>query len=124
VLISLSSPNSFINQLLYEDYSTDSHYQPSVGKTVIADKQFAWRFSNAFNTTVPTLRVRLYDAVSGGLIVDDNTSSSIGTWEKTTDGTSWSSYNTTDKGNETTYIRYTPLSLPDNIKIRALLTLY
>ena len=110
--------------VLYEDYSTDSHYQPSVGKTVLADKQFAWRFSTAFNTTVPTLRVRLYDALSNGLIVDDNTLSPTGTWEKTTDGTTWASYNTTDKSNNTTYIRYTPATLPDNIKIRALLTLY
>ena len=48
--------------VLYEDYSTDSHYQPSSGKTVPASKQFAWRFSTAFGSAVPTLRVRLYDA--------------------------------------------------------------
>jgi hypothetical protein len=55
--------------------------------------------------------------------VSDTSSGATGTWEKSTDGGSnWTSYNTTDKANETTYIRYTPLSLGDNIKVRALLT--
>jgi hypothetical protein len=110
--------------VLYEDYSTDPHYQPSVGKTEIANKIFAWRFATAFGTVVPTLKIRLYDAVTGGLILEDTTVSPVGTWAKSTDGGSnWGLYNTTDKGNETTYIRYTPLTLPDNIKIRPLLTL-
>ncbi len=111
--------------VLYNDYSTDSHYQPSSGKTVESSKQFAWRFSTAFGSVVPTLRVRLFDAVTGGLLVDDNTATPAGTWAKTTDGGSnWVGYDTTDKGNELTYIRYTPSTLPDNIKIRSLLTLY
>jgi hypothetical protein len=109
--------------VLYDDLSTDPHYQPSSGKTVEADKQFAWRFSTAFGSTVPTLRVRLYDAVADGLVLDDTTTASaFGTWEKCTDGITWGAYNTTDKGNETTYIRYTPTTLPDNTKVRALLT--
>ena len=111
--------------VLYDDFSTDPHYQPSSGKSVPASKQFAWRFSTSFGTAVPTLRIRLYDAVSGGLLLDDKTTSPAGTWEKTTDsGSNWTAYNTTDKANETTYIRYTPATLPDNIKVRALLTLY
>lgn len=111
--------------VLYDDYTTDSHYQPSAEKTVAGSKQFAWRFSTAFGTTVPTLRIRLYDAVTGGLLVDDKTTSPTGTWEKSTDsGSNWVAYNTTDKGNETTYIRYVPVTLPDNINIRSLLTLY
>ena len=110
--------------VLYEDYSTDPHYQPSVGKTVLSSKQFAWRFSTAFGSTVPTLRVRLFDAVTGGLILDDVSVDAVGTWEKSTDGGSnWTAYNSSDKGNEITYIRYTPATLPDNIKVRALLTL-
>lgn len=109
--------------VVYEDDSTDSHYQPSVANSSITSKRFAWRFSTAFGSTVPTLRVRLYDAVSGGLLVDDDSAAPTGTWEKSTDGGSnWAAYNTTDKTNETTYIRYTPLSLGDNIKVRALLT--
>ncbi|MCX6703561.1 MAG: hypothetical protein NTV02_02655 [Candidatus Zambryskibacteria bacterium] len=110
--------------VIYEDLSTDSRFQPSSGKTVEASKQFAWRFSTAFGSTVPTLRVRLYDAVTGGLILDDTTTSSTyGTWEKSTDGTTFGAYNTTNKTNETTYIRYTPTTLPDNTRVRSLLTL-
>lgn len=73
---------------------------------------------------MPTLRIRLYNAETDGLILDDTTTASAsGTFEKSTDdGQNWGSYNTTDKGNETTYIRYTPTSLADDIKVRALLT--
>ncbi len=120
----LSSPGRIMSlAVLYDDLTTDSHYQPSSTHSVASSKQFAWRFSTAFGTTVPTLRIRLYDAVSEGLLLDDTTTASAsGTWEKTTDGSSWGSYNTTDKANSTTYIRYTPTTLPDNIKVRALLT--
>jgi hypothetical protein len=111
--------------VLYEDYSTESHYQPSSGKTVEASKQFAWRFATEFGSTVPALRIRLFDAVTGGLIVDDNTATPTGTFDKTIDdGSNWIAYDTNDKTNEITYIRYVPATLPDNIKVRALLTLY
>lgn len=110
--------------LVYNDLTTDSHYQPSIGKSSIASKIFAWRFSTAFGSTVPTLRIRLYNGITGGSLLDDTTTASAyGTWQKSTDGTTWGSYNTTDKGNDTTYIRYTPTSLADNITVRALLTL-
>lgn len=110
--------------VVYEDDTTDSHYQPSVAQSSISSKRFAWRFSTAFGGTVPTLRIRLYNAETGGVLLDDTTTASAeGTWEKSTnDGGAWGAYNTTDKGNETTYIRYTPTSLADNIKVRALLT--
>ena len=70
------------------------------------------------------MRVRLYDATTGGLLLDDYTTSGTpqGTWTKATDGSTFSTYNTTDKANETTYIRYTPTSIADNIRVRALLT--
>lgn len=109
---------------VYEDDTTDSHYQPSVAQSSTSSKIFAWRFSTAFGGTVPTLRIRLYNAVTGGLLLDDVSASPTGgTWEKSTnDGGAWSAYDTSDKGNDTTYIRYTPSSLGDNIKVRALLT--
>lgn len=112
--------------VLYDDTATttDSHYQPSAGLSNPANKQFVWRFATAFGGTVPTLRVRLYDALTNDLLVDDyTTSTNSGTWEKSTNsGSVWGAYNTTDKGNETTYIRYTPASLGDSIKVRAVLT--
>jgi hypothetical protein len=110
--------------VVYEDNTTDSHFQPSVGFSSTTNKQFAWRFSTAFGGTVPTLKVQLFDAVSGALLVTDDTATPTGTFEKSTnDGSSWGAYNTTDKGNDTTYIRYTPAALGDDVKVRALLTL-
>ena len=111
--------------LIYEDLSTDSHYQPSVGNSSLASKQFAWRFATAFGTTVPRLKIRLYDAVTNTLLLTDDSNTQTGTWEKSTDGGSnWVSWTSADKGNETTYLRFTPSSLGDNIRVRALLTLY
>lgn len=109
--------------IVYDDLSTDDHWQVSVGNSDLATPRFAWRHSTAYGTAVPTLRVRIYDAVTGGLLIDDETVGATGTWEKSTDGgSSWGSYNTTDRANETTYIRYTPASIGSSIRVRALLT--
>ncbi len=119
-------PNRIYNLCCtYEDDTTDSHYQPSVGQSSTSSKRFAWRFSTAFGSTVPTLRIRLYNAETDAELLDDTTTAITpsGTWQKSTDdGGAWGDYNTTDKANETTYIRYTPTVLADNIKVRALLT--
>ena len=117
-------PNQIFSvAVAYEDDSTDSHYQPSVGNSNLGTSTFAWRFSTAFGGTVPTLRVRLYDAITGGLLVDDTTDAPDGTFEKSTDdGDTWGAYDTNDKANNITYIRYTPASLGSDIKVRALLT--
>ena len=109
--------------LSYEDTTTDSHYAVSVAKSSVSSKQFAFWFKTAFGGTVPTLEINLYDADTGGLLLtDDSATPTAGTWEKTTDGTSWSAYNDTDRANATTWIRYTPTSLADNIKVQAFLT--
>ncbi len=110
--------------VLYNDTGavTDSHYQPSLSKSDPAGKKFAWRFAVAFGGTVPTLSVHLYNAVNNELLLVDSTVGATGVWEKSTDGSSWGAYNTSDKANDTTYIRYTPASLGDNIKVRAVLT--
>ena len=115
----------FSLSVVFEDESTDSHYQPSVNKSDPANKIFAWRFSKGFGGIVPTLIVRIYDDVSGSLIAADTTTSgSYGTFERSTDGTSWSAYNTTDKTNETTYIRYTVSGTINGVKARAVLQQY
>jgi hypothetical protein len=109
--------------LSYEDNTTDSHYAVSVAKSSLASKIFAFWFKTAFGSTVPTLTIRLYDADTGGLLLTDDTATpTLGTFEKTTDGTSWTAYNATDRANATTWIRYTPTSLADNIKVSAYLT--
>lgn len=109
--------------VVYDDTNTDSHYQFSADKSSAASKQFAWWFATAFGSIVPALRVRIYDSVTGSLLVDDNTTSPTGTWERSTDGTTWSAWNSTDRGNTTTYLRYTPASIADNVNARVVLTL-
>ncbi len=108
----------------YEDGFTDSHYQLSAGLSNATAEQFVWRFCHPFGGTVPTLKVELFDADTGSSLLNDTTAAAAsGVWEKSTNGGStWGSYNTTDKANETTYIRYTPTSLTDGIVVRALLT--
>lgn len=109
--------------LSYEDNTTDSHYAFSADKSSASSKIFAWWFKTAFGGTVPTLTVRLYDASTGGLLLTDTTATSAsGTFEKSTDGTTWGAYNTTDRANTTTYIRYSPTSLADNINVEAYIT--
>jgi len=110
--------------LEYEDNTTASQYALSVGKSDLANKRFAFWFKTAFGGTVPNLRISLYNAATGGLLVTDTSAAAAnGTWEKTTDGSSWSAYNTTDRGNATTWIRFTPTSIADNIQVEAYLTL-
>jgi hypothetical protein len=107
--------------VIYDDLVIQANHQPSVALTT--SKSFAWRFSATYSTTLPDLRVRLYNTTNNQLILDDNTASPEGTFEKTTDGGSnWTSWNNSDKTNETTYIRYTPSGLSDGLKIRAILT--
>jgi hypothetical protein len=108
--------------VIYDDLVIQANHQPSV--TFTTGKSFAWRFSATYSSTLPDLRVRLYDTVNNQLLVDDNTTLPEGTFEKTTDGGSnWTAWNNSDKTNETTYIRYTPSGLSDGLKIRAILTL-
>lgn len=109
--------------LIYEDKSTDGHYQPSVANSNITSNIFAYRQSILWNSNIPNMRIQLYNAVNGSLILDDDvTSSTYGTWEYSSDnGTSWNNWlNTADVvGN---YIRYTATSLPGGTRIKALLT--
>jgi hypothetical protein len=113
----------------YNDLSTLSNFQPSVGNSSVSSNYFAWRFATAFyggTGSIPNLRVRLYDAVSGfGPLVDDNTSTPTGTWMVSTGSVvSWFSQNPIqDAPNLTTYIRYQPVTLGTGITVRALLTL-
>lgn len=107
----------------YEDNTSLSNYLPSADLSSKTTKTFAWKFKTAFGSTVPTLRIMLYNAVTGFLLDDDDSITQSGTWEKTTDGTTWGAYNTTDKGNETTFVRFTPNSIPDNLQVRAVITL-
>jgi hypothetical protein len=109
--------------LSYEDTNTDSHYQPSVGASSIANRQFGYRQSTAWNSLIPNLRIRLYNATTGALVLDDNViSSTLGVFKYSTDGgTTWLTWSSSADavGN---YIDYTATSLPNGINIKAILT--
>jgi hypothetical protein len=107
----------------YEDNAGLGNYQFSQSKSSAVDKRFAWRFATGFGALVPALRVELYDAVSNGLLLTDGTSAATGVFERSVDGTTWTAWNNTDKGNETTYLRYTPATLADNINVRPVIRL-
>ena len=107
---------------VYEDGSQDSHYQPSLTKSSASSRIFAWKQVSSWGGTIPNLQIRLYNADTGFLVLDDNiTSSSSGTFQYSTDGSTWNTWSSSADtvGN---YIRYTATSLPSSITIRALLT--
>lgn len=108
--------------LVYEDSNTDSHYIPSVNKSSIVNRIFAYRQIILWSSAIPNLRIRLYNAATSGLVLDDTVlSSSFGIWQYSTDGTNWNTWNSSADlvGN---YIRYTATTLPAGIIVRVLLT--
>lgn len=109
--------------LTYEDNTTDSHYEPSVNNSSVVDRIFSYRQGTLWSTTIPNLRIRLYNAETAALVLDDDIlTSGYGTFEYSTDG--GSNWLTWDASEDTVgnYIRYTATSLPDGIRVRALLT--
>lgn len=106
----------------YEDSTTDSHYQPSVTKSDLTNRIFAWRQATAWGGTIPTLRIRIYNVQTGVVLLDDTTAlAAQGTWQYSTDGNSWSAWNSSQDavGN---YIRYTANGLTPGVTGRVVLT--
>lgn len=114
----------FSYTLVYEDNSTDMHYEPSVSKSDKATNKFAWRQKIAFGTDIPNMRIRIYNIVTGGLVLDDTTDASgFGSWEYSPDnGATWYAWDDT-QDIVGYYIRYTATSLtPASMTVRVLLT--
>lgn len=112
--------------IVYDDQSMSEYWQGSsnIG-TDLTNKRFGFRHAVAYGGTVPRLKVTLYDAESGASLGSDDSQTQAWTWEKSTNaGGAWGSYNSTDRANSDTYLRITPSSLADNIKVRAELTEY
>lgn len=108
--------------LIYEDSSQDSHYEPSLTLSSAQNRIFAWRQITSWGSTIPNLRLRLFNVANGFSVLDDDiTISSDGVWQYSTDGNNWLSWDNTQDtiGN---YIKYTATTLPNNITVRALLT--
>lgn len=111
--------------VVYDDSGMDDHYEAANIGTDLTNKKFGFWFKTAFGATVPRLEVELKNAVTGASLGTDDSTTQAWTWEKSTnDGGAWGSYDTTDRANDTTYIRITPSSLADNIKVRPILRLY
>jgi hypothetical protein len=119
-----SYPWVYSVNVTYEDGSQDSHYLPSLANSSASGRIFAFYQAQLWNSNVPDLRIRLYNATTGFLILDDDVTTSLyGTWEYSSNGGStWLPWDDTEDvvGN---YIRYTADSLPANTLIRALLTI-
>lgn len=109
--------------LSYEDNNTDSHYEPSVGNSSVPNRAFAYRQDTLWGSAIPNMRMRLYNAVTGALVIDDNQlSSGFGVFEYSIDGgTNWLAWNSSADLVEN-YIRYTATSLPAGTRIKAVLT--
>jgi hypothetical protein len=107
----------------YQDAVNDGHFNLSFKHSSLSPATFAWRVDAPFGGTVPSLSVKISDAVTGAVLIEDTTTSSAyGTFEKTTDdGQSWGSYNSTDVSNTTTLIRYTPTAFPAAARVVPLL---
>ncbi len=107
---------------VYEDGSQDSHYEPSLTYSSAQNRQFAWRQITSWGSSIPNLRLQLFNVANGFSVLDDDiTTSASGTWEYSTNAVSWLAWNSAQDviGN---YIRYTATTLPNNITVRALIT--
>lgn len=112
--------------VLYNDNGMSDYWQGSsnIG-TDLTNKRFGFRHAVAYGSAVPRLKIELFDAESGSSLGSDDSTTQAWTWEKSTNaGGAWGSYSSTDRANADTYVRVTPTSLADSIKVRAELTEY
>ena len=107
----------------YEDNTTDSHYEPSVANSSVTNRIFGYRQGTLWSSVIPNMRIRIYNAETAALVLDDDVlTSGYGTFQYSVDsGSNWLTWDSSQDavGN---YIRYTATSLPDGIRVRALLT--
>ena len=104
--------------LVYEDDRTDSHYAPSVAKSDLTNRIFAWQQTESWYGNIPELKIRLYNAANNKIVYYDTTATNAsGTWQYSTDGTTWLTWDATADavGN---YIRYVADFIPSGIKLR------
>ena len=104
--------------LVYEDDRTDSHYSPSVTKSSLSNRIFAWRQSESWFGNIPDLKIRLYNSTTNKIVFFDTVSASAsGTWEYSTNGITWLAWNSS-ADNVGNYIRYVADFVPSGIKLR------
>lgn len=107
--------------LVYEDDTVLSYYTQSLAKSNLASRVLAFQQIKAWGTSIPALRIRIYNP-NGDLILDDTTTAHVyGVWQYSTDGTSWSAWNAS-ADNVGNYIRYTANGLPNGIRAKVILS--
>ncbi|WP_066836457.1 hypothetical protein [Rufibacter ruber] len=105
----------------YEDQNTDSHLQPSTKYSSLVNSQIAYRLDEAFDTSVPDLTIKLYNVQTNIVILSDTVAQSgFGTWQYSTNGTTWLPFNAAAANVAGSYIRYTANGLPAGVKIKAI----
>lgn len=104
--------------LIYEDDRTDSNYTPSVSKSNLTNRIFAWRQDKSWFGNIPNLKIRLYNTTNNNIVFYDTVlTSASGTWEYSTDGNTWLPWDST-ADNIGNYIRYVADFIPSGIKLR------
>jgi hypothetical protein len=91
-----------------------------VSKSNVTSRIFAWRQATAWSSNIPDLTINIYNANTNTLVLNDTVAASAnGTWQYSTDGTTWNSWlaSADAVGN---YIRYTATALPDGIPVKAI----
>lgn len=85
-------------------------------------RQFAWKQVTSWGTNIPNMQIKITNVATNNVELTDTTAlAASGTWEYSTNGTSWLAWDNT-KDTVGYYIRYTAASLPSNITVRVLLT--
>jgi hypothetical protein len=108
------------------EYLTDFHYCPSATYSSISENRFAWWFSSPFGTTVPRLKLVVYDGSNQHrkLLVDDSLVK-VCLWEQSIDGgKTWTKWTDADKMNEETYLRITPFFFIEEKFIRPVIRIF
>ena len=108
----------------YENTVQDFHYQPSLLQSSAASRIFAWQQIEKWDSNIPDLRIRLYDANTNVELLNDTVLlSDLGVWEYSDDGGSnWNVWDDTQDlvGN---YIRYSAQTWSySGVTVRVLLT--
>jgi len=104
--------------LIYEDDRTDSNYTPSVSKSNLTNRIFAWRQDKSWFGNIPDLKIRLYNTTNNKIVYYDTVETSdSGVWEYSIDGITWLAWNST-ADNIGNYIRYVADFIPNGIKLR------
>jgi len=99
-----------------------SFYEPSLQYTNISSNIFSWRQRDNFESSIPNLKLDIYNISNNNLLLSDSVnSSSNGIWQYSTDEVTWNSWSSS-ADNTGNYIRYSATTLSaSGIKVKPIL---